>query len=93
MCIRDSIDTARRLATVAGKPVALRMKEFDLLYTFAKRPGRVLTRNFLSETVWGDAYFGTTRTIDMTIARLRSLLGPEGRRIESLIGLGYKFEA
>jgi two-component system phosphate regulon response regulator PhoB len=86
-----SIDTSRRLVTVGGKPVALRMKEFDLLYTFAKRPGRVLSRNFLSETVWGDPYFGTTRTIDMTIAHLRSLLGSEGRRIESLIGLGYKF--
>ena len=86
-----SIDTSRRLVTVGGKPVALRMKEFDLLYTFVKRPGRVLSRNFLSETVWGDPYFGTTRTIDMTIAHLRSLLGSEGRRIESLIGLGYKF--
>ncbi len=87
------IDTARRSVTVAGKPVSLRLKEFDLLYAFAKRPGRVLTRNFLSETVWGDPYFGTTRTIDMTIAHLRSVLGPEGRRIESLIGLGYKFNS
>lgn len=87
------IDTVRHTVAVAGKPVSLRMKEFDLLYTFAKRPNRVLTRNFLSETVWGDPYFGTTRTIDMTIAHLRSLLGSEGRRIESLIGLGYKFKA
>ena len=86
------IDTARRAVWVTGKPVTLRMKEFDLLCIFVRRPGRVLTRNFLSETVWGDPYFGTTRTIDMTIAHLRSLLGSEGRRIESLIGLGYKFE-
>lgn len=85
------IDTARRVVTVQGKPVALRLKEFDLLHVMAKRPDRVLTRNFLSETVWGDPYFGTTRTIDMTVAHLRGQLGPEGRRIESLIGVGYKF--
>jgi DNA-binding response OmpR family regulator len=85
------VDTAGRTVAVQGRPVSLRMKEFDLLVTFLKRPGRVLTRNFLSETVWGDPYFGTTRTIDMTVAHLRAQLGSEGRRIESLINLGYKF--
>lgn len=85
------LDTATHTATLNGKPMDLRPKEFDLLRVFLKNPGRVLTRQFLEESVWGDQYYGTTRTIDATTSRLRGKLGPEGARIVPIQGLGYKF--
>jgi DNA-binding response OmpR family regulator len=86
------IDVPRREATVDGAPVDLRGKEFDLLREFLRRPGHVLSRARIIEAVWGQDYFGTTRTVDTTVAYLRAKLGVEGRRIQSLKGLGYKFD-
>ncbi len=86
------VDVARREVRQSGKLIELRMKEFDLLCAFIRSQGRVLTRAFLTESVWGDEYFGTSRTIDTTIGRLREKLGREGDRIQSIKGLGYKFE-
>ena len=74
-----------------GKEVELKPKEFDLLYVFMKNAGRVLTRQFLEEAVWGIEYVGTTRAIDATASRLRGKLGPLGERIAPVKGLGYKF--
>ncbi|MBL0059346.1 MAG: response regulator transcription factor [Elusimicrobia bacterium] len=85
------LDTAQRKVCVGDREVDLRRKEFDLLYIFMKKAGRVLTRNFLTETVWGEQFFGTSRTVDTTIARLRAELGKEGRKIEAIQGVGYKF--
>lgn len=86
-----ALDTATHTATLNGKPLDLRPKEFDLLRVFLRNPGRVLTRQFLEESVWGEQYYGTTRTIDATTSRLRSKLGPQGSRIVPVQGLGYKF--
>lgn len=86
-----ALDTAGHTATLNGKPLDLRPKEFDLLRVFLRNPGRVLTRQFLEESVWGEQYYGTTRTIDATTSRLRSKLGPHGSRIVPIQGLGYKF--
>lgn len=85
------LDTATHTATLNGTPLSLRPKEFDLLRVFLKNPGRVLTRQYLEESVWGDQYYGTTRTIDATTSRLRGKLGAEGARIVPVQGLGYKF--
>jgi DNA-binding response OmpR family regulator len=87
-----TLDTARRKVSIGDREVDLRMKEFDLLHVFMKKAGRVLTRDFLTETVWGEQFFGTSRTVDTTIARLRAELGKEGRKIEAIKGVGYKFE-
>jgi DNA-binding response OmpR family regulator len=86
-----ALETATHTTTLNGTPLDLRPKEFDLLRVFLKNQGRVLTRHFLEEAVWGDQYYGTTRTIDATASRLRGKLGPEGARIVAIQGLGYKF--
>ena len=75
----------------AGQEVKLTRKEFGLLSTLARRPGRVLTRNQLLDEVWGLEYYDDTRTLDVHIRRLRQKLGDCGDCIETVIGVGYRF--
>jgi len=56
-----------------------------------KKKGRVLNRSFLTESIWGYEYFGTTRTVDSHIKILRQKLGSEGKKIKTIEGIGYKF--
>jgi DNA-binding response OmpR family regulator len=86
-----SVDVAARTATLDGQPLELRRMEFDLLCFFLKNKGRVYSRTQITESVWGADYFGTSRTVDTTLGRLRRKLGPEGDKLQSLRGLGYKF--
>lgn len=74
-----------------GKKVTLTPKEFNLLSLLLKKKGRVLNRAYLMENVWGYEYFGTTRTIDKHVENIRRKLGKEGRRIETVEGIGYRF--
>jgi len=76
---------------VNKKIISLTPKEFALLYLFIKKQNRVLNRVFLSGTIWEREYFETSQTIDRHIANLRRKLGPEGKRIETLHSIGYKF--
>ena len=75
----------------AGAEVRLTRKEFALLAALARRPGRVATRNQLLDEVWGQQYYGDTRTLDVHIRRLRSKLGACGDCIETVVGVGYRF--
>lgn len=85
------IDPARREVTVAGEPVTLRAKEFDLLMTFFEHPGIVLTREQLLNLVWGFDFYGQTRTVDVHVAHLRKrMAGSQSVRIETVTGVGYK---
>ena len=78
-----------REVTVAGAPVELTSKEFDLLACFLEHPGIVLSRERLLDLVWGMTYPGGTRTVDVHVAQLRRKLGdPEG--IRTVRGAGYK---
>jgi len=78
-----------REATVAGVPVRLTSKEFDLLTILLGNPDRVLTRELLLDRVWGLAFPGGTRTVDMHVASLRRKLGrPEV--VRTVRGVGYK---
>jgi DNA-binding response OmpR family regulator len=78
-----------RVATVAGAHVELTGKEFDLLAFFLGNPEAVLTRELLLDRVWGLAYPGGTRTVDVHVASLRRKLGrPE--LIRTVRGIGYK---
>jgi DNA-binding response OmpR family regulator len=86
------LDAVRRRVTVDGAPVELRTKEFELLKMFLQRRGHVLTRAYLTETIWGGQYFGGSRTIDTTVAHLRARLGSAGDRIRSVVGVGYRWE-
>jgi len=80
-----------REVLVKGRPVDLTRKEFDLLHIFMQNVGKVLTREFLLQKVWGYEYEGETRTVDVHIRHLRRKLGPEGEeRIETIHGVGYK---
>ena len=74
-----------------GEEVRLTRKEFALLSALARRPGRVATRQQLLDDVWGQQYYGDTRTLDVHIRRLRSKLGECGDSIETVVGVGYRF--
>jgi len=76
-----------------GKAVRLWPKEFELLRVFLEKPGRLLRRDFICERVWGHAYPGGTRAIDVAIQRLRRKLGKAGERIETVKGYGWKLNA
>ncbi|MBM4451888.1 MAG: response regulator transcription factor [Chloroflexi bacterium] len=84
------IDPARREATIEGKPVKLRTKEFDLLKALAQNFGIVLTREQLLGIVWETDYYGETRTVDIHINHLRDKLEGSNVSIETLRGVGYK---
>ncbi len=84
------IDPARREVEVAGKPVTLRAKEFDLLLTFAQNEGLVLDRERLLNLVWGYDYLGDSRTIDVHVTWLREKLAGSTCRIQTVWGVGYK---
>ncbi|MDH5661436.1 MAG: diguanylate cyclase [Elusimicrobiota bacterium] len=85
------VDLTKHTVQVKGKPVKLTPKAFDLLCLLMKKKGRVLNRSFLTESIWGYEYFGTTRTVDSHIKILRQKLGSEGRKIKTIEGIGYKF--
>jgi len=75
---------------IKGKEIDLTPTEFNLLQILIKKKGHVLNRSFLLEAVWGYEYFGTTRTVDVHIGRLREKLGPLGEKIETVEGVGYR---
>jgi two-component system response regulator RegX3 len=88
------LDVARHEARVRGELVAFPPKEFELLETFLRRKGRLLTREFLIDDVWGADYVGDTRTLDVHIKRLRHKIEADPRRPVHLLtvrGLGYRF--
>ncbi len=75
---------------VDGVPVSLTYKEFELLCTLLKSPGVVHTRDQLLNSVWGYAFDGESRTVDVHIRTLRQKLGGAGECIETVRGIGYK---
>jgi DNA-binding response OmpR family regulator len=83
------VDVPARRVSVAGKPVEMAPKEFDLLATMARLPGVMLDRTKLLELVWGNAYF-SSRTIDVHVVKLRSKLAGSGVKIETVWGSGYR---
>jgi two-component system response regulator RegX3 len=90
------LDTARHQASINGNPIALPLKEFELLEFLMRNSGRVLTRSQLIDRVWGGDYFGDTKTLDVHIKRLRSKVEVEPANpvlIQTIRGLGYKLEA
>lgn len=87
-----TIQPGRRTVLVNQRPVNLRMKEFDLLMTFAENPGLVFSREKLLDLVWGYDFAGETRTVDVHIAHLRHKLAGMQAVIETVWGVGYKLE-
>jgi two-component system response regulator RegX3 len=90
------MDVERHVVVVDGEPVALPLKEFDLLEYLLRNAGRVLTRGQLIDRVWGSDYVGDTKTLDVHVKRLRAKLEPDPanpRYLLTVRGLGYKLEA
>ncbi len=76
---------------LAGEEVLLTATEFRLLHHLMERAGRVQSRDILLREVWGYAGDVDSRTVDTHVRRLRKKLGPESARIETVIGVGYRF--
>jgi DNA-binding response OmpR family regulator len=87
------VDPARHEVFVSGRAVQLRAKEFELLEAFVRQPGIVLSRDKLLEQVWGFAFPGETRTVDVHVKQLRDKLEGMTPRIETVWGVGYKLVA
>jgi len=88
------LDTARHEVTVHDAPVAFPPKEFELLETFLRSPGRLLTRELLIQRIWGVDYVGDTKTLDVHVKRLRQKIERDPHEPVHLLtvrGLGYKF--
>jgi two-component system response regulator RegX3 len=88
------MDVARHEVRIRGTPTKLPPKEFELLETFLRRKGHLLTRDFLIDTIWGSEYFGDTKTLDVHVKRLRQKVEQDPhkpRHILTVRGLGYKF--
>ena len=85
------IDMDRHIVTIKDKLVDLTLKEFELLVALIKRKGKIVTREFLMESIWEYEYFGSLRTIDSHVWSLRKKLGPIGKKITTIEGIGYKF--
>jgi two-component system response regulator RegX3 len=89
------IDVDRHVVTVSGAPVTLPLKEFELLELLVRNAGRVLTRDQIIARVWGNDYFGDTKTLNAHVKRLRTKIEREPstpRHLVTIRGLGYKFE-
>ena len=86
------IDPARYEVTLGGKPISLTLTEFNILHTLARRPGLVFTRYQIVDTIRGDDYPVTDRAVDVQIVALRRKLGPGGKLIETVRGVGYRFK-
>lgn len=86
------IDLAAHEVQVDGRPVQLTQQEFALLRFLSQNRGRVFTRNQLLERVWGVDYYGSSRTVDIHVRRLRMKLGGALDMLETVRGVGYKMK-
>lgn len=88
------MDLGTHMVSVGGEALTLTPKEFDLLRALADARGRVLSREFLLDRVWGYSRASEieSRTVDVHVRRLRVKLGPEGRRILTVKSVGYRLD-
>ena len=87
-----TIDPEQYEATVDGRQLSLTATEFRLLHHLAAHPGHAWNRDKLLDVIWGEDKFVTPRTVDTYIRRLREKLGPAGEMIQTLRGVGYRFQ-
>ena len=90
---RISMDTEAHVVTVAGDPVQMPLREFELLELLMRNPGRVLTRVQILDRIWGVDYIGDTKTLDVHVKRIRSRIEQDPahpQALQTVRGLGYK---
>ena len=88
------IDFEKHEVVKDGQKVDLTLKEFELLEMLTKNKGRVMTRDFLLDEIWGYEYVGETRTVDVHIRHLRQKIEEDDKNpkyIETVRGIGYRF--
>ena len=86
-----TIDVGNYEAFRNGEKLSLTLKEFELLKLLVISRGKVLTRDFLLDRIWGYEFYGETRTVDVHIRHIRQKLGDDAHYIETIRGIGYKF--
>jgi Response regulators consisting of a CheY-like receiver domain and a winged-helix DNA-binding domain len=86
------IDPERHKVIINGKSVELSLSEFKILELLTSRPGRVFTRDQILDYLWGQEKVVIPRTIDVHVRHLREKLGELSSLIQSVRGIGYKFE-
>lgn len=86
------IDKDARYVKVDGQTVAMSPKEYDLLVYFAQNHGRALSRDQILNAVWDYNFYGDSRTVDTHVKKLRIKLGNRGEYIQTVRGVGYRFE-
>ena len=84
------LSPSHREVTVAGEPLKLTLREFDLLEYLMRKPGVVFTRESLLQSVWGWDFDGGSRTVDVHVQTLRQKLGERAGAIETVRGVGYR---
>ena len=92
--VRVDLDT--HVATRAGEPLELTVKEFELLRVLLEHAGKVVKRDNLVHEVWDPAWFGSTKTLDVHVSALRKKLGDDPaapRYIHTVRGVGFRFDA
>ncbi len=87
-----ALDQEKHTVTADGREIVLTYKEFELLHLFLANPGIAFTRDQLFSKVWGETYFGESRTIDTHILTLRQKLEPYGDCIKTVRNVGYRLE-
>ena len=86
------IDNEGRTVTVDGKQIDLSFREYELLKYLVDNENIALSRDKILNTVWNYDYYGDSRTIDSHIKKIRHKLGKKGKHIQTIRGIGYKFE-
>lgn len=86
------IDKEGRTVSVDGKQIDLSLREYELLVYLVDNQSIALSRDKILNNVWNYDYYGDSRTIDSHIKKIRHKLGKRGKYIETIRGIGYKFE-
>ena len=86
------IDDEGRTVTVDGKQVEMSLREYELLKYLIDNKNIALSRDKILNNVWNYDYYGDSRTIDSHIKKIRHKLGKKGKYIQTMRGIGYKFE-
>lgn len=86
------VDKEGRTVKVDGKPIELSLREYELLTYLLENENIALSRDKILNNVWNYDYYGDSRTIDSHIKKIRHKLGKKGKYIQTMRGIGYKFE-
>ena len=86
------MDVSKHIVLNNNEEIQLTLKEFELLKLFMENVGLVFSRNQLLEIIWGDAFYGDSRTVDVHIATLRTKLKDNAKYIRTVRGIGYRME-